>query len=62
MSLNKLAKKYNFSVNGIKKILKNFTYIGKVKFSGQIIDGEHEPIISPTLFNKVQNKLEEKKR
>lgn len=57
-SLNSLAKKYNFSVNGIKKILKNFTYLGKVKFSGQILQGTHQPIISSELFNKVQKKLE----
>lgn len=58
MSLNQLAKKYNFSVNGLKKILKNFTYIGKVKFSGQIIQGKHQPLITTELFNKVQLKLE----
>jgi hypothetical protein len=58
ISLNSLAKKYGFSVNGIKKILRNFTYIGKVKFAGQIIQGKHETIITPELFNKVQNKLE----
>jgi hypothetical protein len=60
-SLNKLAGKYSFSVNGIKKILKNFTYIGKVKFKGQIMQGNHKPIISSELFNKVQSKLENKK-
>ncbi len=58
LSLNSLAKKYGFSVNGIKKILRNFTYIGKVKFAGQICQGKHKPIITPELFNKVQNKLE----
>lgn len=58
ISLNSLAKKYNFSVNGIKKILRNFTYIGKVKFSGQILQGKHISIISSELFNKVQSKLE----
>ena len=58
ISLNKLAKKFNFSVNGIKKILKNFTYIGKIKFKGQVIPGNQPSIISPDLFNKVQNKLE----
>ena len=57
-SLNYLAKKYGFSVNGLKKILTNFTYIGKVKFNNQIHEGRHEPIISSTLFNHVQNKLE----
>lgn len=58
ISLNKLAEKHNLSVNGLKKILTNFTYIGKIKFNNQIFEGNHEPIISSTLFNHVQNKLE----
>ncbi|MEM3091200.1 MAG: recombinase family protein [Candidatus Pacearchaeota archaeon] len=57
-SLRKIAKKHKISVNGLKKILKNFTYIGKVKFDNQIFQGNHKPIISTTLFNHVQNKLE----
>jgi len=58
ISLRKLAEKHKLSVNGLKKILTNFTYIGKVKFNNQIYEGLHEPIISSTLFNHVQNKLE----
>ena len=58
ITLTKLAKKHNLSVNGLKKILKNFTYVGKVKFDGQIHNGKHQSIISPTLFNQVQDKLE----
>ncbi|MBL7059092.1 recombinase family protein [Candidatus Pacearchaeota archaeon] len=58
ISLRQLAKKYNFSVNGLKKVLTNFTYIGKIKFNNQIYEGDHKPIISSTLFNHVQNKLE----
>ncbi len=58
ISLRKIARAHNFSVNGLKKILTNFTYIGKVKFNNQIHDGKHKPIISSTLFNHVQNKLE----
>ncbi|MBU2562282.1 MAG: recombinase family protein [Nanoarchaeota archaeon] len=61
ISLTQLAKKHNFSVNGLKKILKNFTYIGKIKFNNQIHNGTHQPIISSTLFNHVQNKLEKLK-
>ena len=64
ISLRKLAAKHNLSVNGLKKILKNFTYIGKIKFDGEVHQGNHQPIISTTLFNHVQNKLkilEEKK-
>jgi len=58
ISLRKLAEKHKFSVNGLKKVLTNFTYIGKIKFDSQIYEGNHEPIISSTLFNHVQNKLE----
>lgn len=58
VSLRKLSKKYGFSVNGLKKILTNFTYIGKIKFNNQIYEGNHQPIISATLFNQVQNKLD----
>ena len=58
ISLTKLAEKHNLSVNGLKKILKNFTYLGKIKFNNQIHEGNHKAIISSTLFNHVQNKLE----
>jgi len=58
ISLRKLAEKHSFSVNGLKKILSNFTYIGKIKFNNQIYQGNHQPLISSTLFNHVQNKLE----
>ena len=58
MKLTTLAKKRNFSVNGLRKILKNFVYLGKIKFNGQIHNGNHKPISSSILFNKVQDKLE----
>ncbi|MFH1325794.1 MAG: recombinase family protein [archaeon] len=58
LSLRKIAEKHKLSVNGLKKILKNFTYIGKIKFNSEIYNGTHQPIISSTLFNHVQNKLE----
>ena len=58
ISLRKLAEKHKLSVNGLKKILRNFTYIGKIKFNNQIYEGNHQSIISSTLFNHVQNKLE----
>ena len=59
ISLTQLAKKYDFSVNGLKKILKNQTYLGKIKFDGQTYQGSHQSLISSTLFNHVQNKLED---
>ena len=59
ISLTQLSKKYGLSVNGLKKVLMNYTYLGKVKFDGQIIQGKHQPLLSSTLFNQVQNKLKE---
>jgi len=58
ISLTKLAKKYGFSVNGLKKIITNQTYLGKNKFDKQLHQGSHQALISSTLFNHVQNKLE----
>jgi len=62
MTLNKLAKKHKLSVNGLKKILSNFAYIGKIKFNNQIYSGTHSSLISPILFNKVQDKLDKIKK
>ncbi|MEK6833364.1 MAG: recombinase family protein [Nanoarchaeota archaeon] len=61
-NLSKLANKHNLSVNGLKKILRNFAYVGKVKFDGQIHEGKHTPLVSTTLFNHVQDKLDNIKR
>jgi len=58
ISLTQLAKKYNMTTAGIKKLLKNITYIGKVKFVEQLSEGQHDPLIQVDLFNKVQDKLE----
>jgi len=58
LSLRKVAEKHKLSVNGLKKILRNFTYIGKIKFDNEIHDAKHQPIISSSLFNHVQNRLE----
>jgi len=61
-SLNKIAKEYGLTVNGIKKILKNHAYVGKVKFSGIMAQGKHLPIIDYKLFNDVQKKIEDLNR
>jgi hypothetical protein len=57
-SLNQISQIYGISVNGIKKILKNFAYLGKIKFAGQIVNGNHTPLISAELFNRVQKRFE----
>lgn len=59
-NLSIVAQKHKLSINGLKKILRNFAYLGKVKFDGQIHEGKHKPIVSSILFNKVQEKLDKK--
>lgn len=58
MNLRKLSEKHNLSVNGLKKILRNFAYIGKIKFNGQVHSADHPAIVQATLFNHVQDKLD----
>jgi site-specific DNA recombinase len=57
ISLTQLAKKNNLTTTGIIKLLKNTTYIGKVKFANHESEGNHEPIINKQLFEQVQKKL-----
>lgn len=56
-SLNSMAKNFSLSINGLKKILTNRTYIGEIKFDGRIFKGNHKPIISPEIFYAVQRKI-----
>ena len=57
-SLNKLAKKHNLTVNGLKKILSNRTYLGEVRFAGETAEGIHKPLVREILFEDVQKRLE----
>lgn len=57
ISLSQLAKRHSITAAGIKKLLKNTTYTGKVKFADQETKGSHQPIIAQDLFIKVQEKL-----
>lgn len=57
ISLTQLAKKNNMTTSGLIKLLKNSTYLGKIRFADQESQGVHTPIISEDLFNKVQQKL-----
>ena len=43
-----------FSKNGLRHILKNPVYAGKVTHKGNVYDGQHEPIINPKLWEKTQ--------
>jgi hypothetical protein len=56
-SLNSMAKNFSLSVNGLKKVLTNRTYLGEIKFNGKIHKGDHKGIISPEIFYATQRKL-----
>ena len=56
-SLNALARRYNLSVNGVKKILVNRAYLGESKFAGEVSKGIHTPLVSEKLFSVVQEKI-----
>ena len=58
-SLNSLSKNFSLSVNGLKKVLTNRTYLGEIKFNGKIHKGNHSAIINAEIFYAVQRKLNE---
>tara|TARA_Y100000310_G_scaffold117763_1_gene116497 strand:- start:3268 stop:3792 length:525 start_codon:yes stop_codon:yes gene_type:complete len=62
ISLNQLSQKFNLSINGLKKILQNRTYLGEIKFNSKISKGTHEKLISDEIFYAVQRKLKERLR
>lgn len=43
----------------IGKILRNTTYIGKIRYIGKEYEGQHEPIVSKEMFDMVQVKYDE---
>jgi len=44
-------------VGPLAHLLKNRFYIGEVVYRGEVLRGEHEPILSRDLFDAVQEKL-----
>jgi len=58
-SLNSLSKNFSLSVNGLKKILTNRTYLGEIKFDNKIHRGNHQSIINPEIFYAAQRKLKD---
>jgi site-specific DNA recombinase len=60
ISLTKLSKKNNLTPAGIKKLLQNTTYLGKVKFAHKESQGQHPVLINQQLFEQVQQKMKEK--
>jgi DNA invertase Pin-like site-specific DNA recombinase len=52
----------NFSTTAICNVLNNQFYLGKVKWSDNLYDGNHEPIINPIVFGKAQAQLKRNKK
>jgi len=59
ISLTQLAKKSNMTPTGMKKLLRNTTYLGKVRFDNKESDGQHEAILDRQLFGQVQQKIKQ---
>jgi len=59
ISLTQLAKKNGMTPAGMKKLLRNTTYIGKVKFADKESDGQHPPLLDKHLFEQVQKKIKQ---
>ncbi len=48
-----------FDKCSLHTLLTNVLYAGKIRHKDQIYDGQHEPIIDPSVFDKVQTQLKE---
>ncbi|MEJ5368049.1 MAG: recombinase family protein [Bryobacteraceae bacterium] len=46
-----------FAKNRLYNLLTNIVYIGKVEHGGQIYEGEHEGIVDPGVWQRVQDRL-----
>jgi len=51
-----------FDKINLRRLLTNYTYVGKVNFQGTIYDGEHEGIVPRKLFDQVQRLLADSRR
>ena len=51
------SRGHAFNRAPVHKILTNNFFTGKVRYDGKVVDGDHESIISPVLFGKVQAAL-----
>lgn len=52
-----ISEKFNIPVSTLYEIIKNPTYIGKVKYRDKLHNGVHKGIINEELFRKVNSQL-----
>ena len=53
-----ISSKFNVPPSTLYQMIKNPTYLGKVKYKGELYKGKHKPLITEELFNqanKIQN-------
>jgi len=58
----KTARGKNYTLKTVTRILRNPTYIGKVRVDNKIVDGLHEPIIDEITFKRAQKILDSRNR
>jgi hypothetical protein len=61
-SLNTYAEVHGMTTRGLTQLLTNRTYLGSLKFRGKSYAGEHKTIIEEDLFNKVGEKLLQRRK
>jgi len=54
-----ISKKFNIPVSTLYQIIKNKTYLGKIKYKGNFYNGKHSALISEDLFNEA-NQINQK--
>ena len=45
------------SLGGVAKLLANKTYMGLIDWNGVLVQGQHQPLVTPELFQQVQDLL-----
>jgi site-specific DNA recombinase len=45
------------SLGGVAKLLANKAYVGLIDWNGVLVQGQHQPLVSPELFQQVQDLL-----
>ncbi|MBI2661492.1 recombinase family protein [Candidatus Woesearchaeota archaeon] len=50
-----ISQKFNVPVSSLYEVIKNPTYIGKIRYRDKLYDGAHKGIIDEELFMRINN-------
>jgi len=56
INYKEISKKFKIPVSTLYEIIKNPTYIGKIKYRGKLFKANHKPIVTEEMFSKVNGK------